>query len=445
MSLKVGLVSLGCSKNLVDSENMLGYISKHYEITANPEDADVIIVNTCAFIETAKEESITTILQMLQHKEKKCSALIVAGCMAERYTQELQKEIPEIDALVGVNDWAGIVEVIEQAVKKNEKLLATIYKNDNKSLYNACTPRVLTTPKHFAYIKIAEGCDNACSYCVIPSIRGAYRSRTMEDICSEVRDLVETGVQEIVLIAQDVTYYGSDIYNRLALPELLESLAKIEKIKWIRLMYLYPYSFTDTLIDAIASLPKVLNYVDIPLQHIADGVLTNMNRQDNKESIVKLLEKIRSRVPNVCIRTTFIVGFPGETEEDFQELCDFVEMCKFDNMGVFTYSKEEDTVAGEMLEQIDDDVKQERYHRLMSIQAKISEENNLAMEGRTLEVVVEGVDGSNKDTVMARSYREAPDVDGIIFVENAGASNVGEFIQVQIVQGFTYELLAEKI
>ncbi len=445
MSLKVGLVSLGCSKNLVDSENMLGYIQQKYEITANPEDADVIIVNTCAFIETAKEESITTILQMLQHKTQNCRALIVTGCMAQRYAEELHNEIPEIDALVGVNDWEGILDVIERTVQNHPELQGKIYKSSNMALYNSCTPRILTTPKHFAYVKIAEGCDNACSYCVIPSIRGGYRSRTMEDICAEAQKLATQGVRELVLIAQDVTYYGKDLYGSLMLPELLRRLNAIEGIKWIRLMYLYPYSFTDELIATIAELPKVLKYIDIPLQHISDNVLAQMNRPDTKEQITRLLEKIRRAVPEVCIRTTFIVGFPGETDSDFEQLCEFVEEYKFDNVGVFSYSQEEDTVAGEMSEQIEEDVKQERYHELMSLQAKISEENNLAMEGRVLEVVVEAVSTEDTDTVVARSYREAPEIDGTIFVENATGLQVGDFLQVEIVQGFTYELLAEPV
>lgn len=444
MSLKIGLVSLGCPKNLVDSENMLGYIGKQYEITADPQEADVIIVNTCAFIETAKEESITTILQMVQYKQQNCKAVIVAGCMAERYAQELKKEIPEVDALVGVNDWQRITEVLEAISAPQYK--PTIYRQeDSLALCSSTTPRVRTTPDYLAYVKIAEGCDNACSYCIIPKIRGGYRSRALEDIVAEVRVLAAQGVKEVVLIAQDVTYYGYDLYGRLALPELLRELNGIEDLKWIRLMYLYPQSFTDELLEAIATLPKVLKYIDIPLQHIADPVLEQMNRYDTKALICELLDKIRRRIPQVCIRTTFIVGFPGETDEDFAQLCEFVERYRFDNVGVFSYSQEEDTVAGEMLEQIDENTKQERYHELMSLQAQISEANNRNLEGQILEVVLESFDLEEPDTATARSYREAPEVDGAIFVENAADYAVGDFIRVEVLQGFTYELVAEPL
>lgn len=444
MSLKIGLVSLGCPKNLVDSENMLGYIGKQYEITADPQEADVIIVNTCAFIETAKEESITTILQMVQYKQQNCKAVIVAGCMAERYAQELKKEIPEVDALVGVNDWQRITEVLEAISAPQYK--PTIYRQeDSLALCSSTTPRVRTTPDYLAYVKIAEGCDNACSYCIIPKIRGGYRSRALEDIVAEVRVLAAQGVKEVVLIAQDVTYYGYDLYGRLALPELLRELNGIEDLKWIRLMYIYPQSFTDELLEAIATLPKVLKYIDIPLQHIADPVLEQMNRHDTKALICELLDKIRRRIPQVCIRTTFIVGFPGETDEDFAQLCEFVEKYRFDNVGVFSYSQEEDTVAGEMLEQIDENTKQERYHELMSLQAQISEANNRNLEGQILEVVLESFDLEEPDTATARSYREAPEVDGAIFVENAADYAVGDFIRVEVLQGFTYELVAEPL
>lgn len=445
MSLKVGLVSLGCPKNLVDSENMLGFINaSKYEITPHPEDADVIIINTCAFIESAKEESITTILQMAQYKQEKCKTIIVAGCMVERYAESLLEEIPEIDAVVGVNDWQKIIEVIEQldlAVEKQAQIVCT--NSEQLALYSSAMPRLLTTPKHFAYVKIAEGCDNACSYCIIPRIRGEYRSRDKADILKEVTSLVEKGVREVILIAQDVTRYGEDLYGKLTLPELLSDLNAIEELKWIRLMYLYPQSFTDELIETMANLPKVLKYIDIPLQHISNKVLADMNRQDSKESISCLIDKIRAKIPNVCIRTAFIVGFPGETEQDFLELCDFVETYNFDNVGIFTYSQEEDTVAAEMPNQVDDFVKQERYHQLMSIQAKISEFKNQTLETAEIEVVIEGFDLEDKTVALARSYREAPEIDGCVYVENASGYQVGDFLQVEVLQGFTYEIVAE--
>lgn len=445
MSLKVGLVSLGCPKNLVDSENMLGFISdSKYEITPQPEEADVIIINTCAFIESAKEESITTILQMAQYKQENCKAIIVAGCMVERYAASLLEEIPEIDAVVGVNDWSKIIEVIESLETENPKQEQLVYKNsEDLALYSSAMPRLVTTPKHFAYVKIAEGCDNACSYCIIPRIRGEYRSRTKEDILQEVKQLVATGVKEIILIAQDVTRYGEDLYGRLVLPELLQELNAVKDLKWIRLMYLYPQSFTDELIEAMASLPKVLKYIDIPLQHISNKVLTDMNRHDSKESISCLINRIRAKMPEVCIRTAFIVGFPGENEQDFMELCEFVEEYCFDNVGIFTYSQEEDTVAAEMPNQIDEIIKQERYHQLMSIQAKISETKNQALEGLDLEVVIEGFDLEDKTVALARSYREAPEIDGCVYIENAGAYQVGDFVQVEVLQGFTYEIVTE--
>ena len=444
MNFKVGLVSLGCPKNLVDSENMLGFINQSkYEITPHPEEAAVIIINTCAFIESAKEESITTILQMAQYKQEKCKAIIVAGCMAERYSDSLLEEIPEIDAIVGVNDWEKIIEVIENVAKGMDGHEQLIYKNPEQlALYSSAMPRLLTTPRHFAYVKIAEGCNNSCSYCIIPRIRGSYRSREKEDILKEVAHLVAAGVKEIILIAQDVTRYGEDLYGRLALPELLNDLNAIEGLKWIRMMYLYPQSFTDELIETMSSLPKVLKYIDIPLQHISNKVLGEMNRHDSKESISCLINKIRAKMPEVCIRTAFIVGFPGEDEQDFLELCEFVEAYKFDNVGIFTYSQEEDTVAAEMPNQVDKFVKQERYHQLMSIQAKISETKNQDLEDKELEVVIEGFDLEDKTVAIARSYREAPEIDGCVYVENAETYETGDFVKVEVLQGFTYELVA---
>lgn len=381
---------------------------------------------------------------MAQYKQEKCKAIIVAGCMVERYAESLLEEIPEIDAVVGVNDWQKIIEVIEQldlAVEKQAQIVCT--NSEQLALYSSAMPRLLTTPKHFAYVKIAEGCDNACSYCIIPRIRGEYRSRDKADILKEVTSLVEKGVREVILIAQDVTRYGEDLYGKLTLPELLSDLNAIEELKWIRLMYLYPQSFTDELIETMANLPKVLKYIDIPLQHISNKVLADMNRQDSKESISCLIDKIRAKIPNVCIRTAFIVGFPGETEQDFLELCDFVETYNFDNVGIFTYSQEEDTVAAEMPNQVDDFVKQERYHQLMSIQAKISEFKNQTLETAEIEVVIEGFDLEDKTVALARSYREAPEIDGCVYVENASGYQVGDFLQVEVLQGFTYEIVAE--
>lgn len=444
MKLKVGLISLGCPKNRVDSENMLGFIAKKHDLVEDISVADIIIINTCAFIEAAKEESINTILEHLEFKKNNCQGVIVAGCMAERYAVELIAEIPEIDAIVGVNDWDRILTVIDDISQNMETSKGLIYKQDEQlALYSAAMPRTLTTPRHFAYIKIAEGCDNVCTYCVIPRIRGPYRSRKIEDIVQEVRNLAATGVREFVLIAQDTTYYGWDLYGQLMLPKLLEELHALDGVHWIRLMYLYPQSFTDELIQTIATLPKVLNYVDIPLQHISDRILEEMNRRDNRASVSVLINKIRRAIPDVCIRTTFIVGFPGETESDFEELCSFVKAYRFERVGVFAYSQEEDTLAAVMPEQIDEEVKEYRKDALMAIQASISEELNRDLEERELEVVIEGF--NEEGVALARSYREAPEeIDGCIYLENAEECMEGDFVQAVISQGLTYEVFAER-
>lgn len=443
MKLKVGLISLGCPKNKVDSENMLGFIAEKHELVEEIAQADIIIINTCAFIESAKEESINTILEHLEFKKDNCKGIIVAGCLAERYAAELVQEIPEIDAVIGVNDWEKILAVIDD-IGQDLAEKGLIYKCDGHlALYSAAMPRTLLTPGYFAYIKIAEGCDNACSYCVIPRIRGGYRSRKIEDIVLEVRNLAATGVREFVLIAQDTTCYGQDLYGQLMLPKLLAELNAVDGVHWIRLMYLYPQSFTEELIQAMASLPKVLKYVDIPLQHIADRVLADMNRQDTRSSVSVLINKIRRAMPQVCIRTTFIVGFPGETEADFEELCSFIKTYRFDRVGVFTYSQEEDTLAAEMPEQIDPELKEYRKDTLMAIQATISEEINRDLEGRELEVVIESF--NEEGVALARSYREAPEeIDGCVYLENAEECLEGDFVQAIVSQGLTYEVFAER-
>lgn len=434
MTTKIYLVSLGCAKNLVDSENMLGLLAQaNFTIIYEPEDADIIIVNTCAFIESAKEEAINNILEMAAYKSNNCKKLIVAGCMVERYRENLQEEIPEVDLWLGVNEWQNIVQFIDQGYQRGEPSLA---------LYNSHTPRIISTPPHMAYVKIAEGCDNACSYCIIPRIRGAYRSREFNDIITEVQELAKRGVKEIVLIAQDTTRYGEDLYNKLRLAELLAELNKIEDIKWIRVMYAYPQYFTEELIQAFKNYSKVCPYIDLPLQHINDEILANMNRRDTKKSIKSLLNRLRAEIPNVCLRTSFIVGFPGETAEQFQELLDFVAETRFDRLGVFQYSAEEDTYAATMPNQVPDEVKIERYHEVMSLQAKISEDLNKELEEQEMEIVIEG---EEEGIFFGRSTRDALDIDGLVFVENATDLAEGEFVKVRILQGFTYELVAEKI
>ncbi len=442
--MKIGMVSLGCPKNLVDSEVMLGIIrEKELEITNNPAEAGLIIVNTCGFIESAKEESINTILQMAEYKQTgACQYLIVTGCLGQRYAQELFAEMPEVDAIVGTDCFTDIGHVIDQ-VMAGERVLHLEKQHLEQNLANS--PRMLTTPGYMAYLKIAEGCDNCCSYCAIPKIRGPYVSRPYDEVMAEARSLAASGIKEIIVVAQDTTLYGQDLYGKLMLPRLLRDLNALEGIKWIRVMYCYPNNFTDELIEAFATLDKVCKYVDIPLQHASDRLLWSMNRFDTKEQVTTLLHKLRARMPEIVIRTTFIVGFPGETEEDFAILKSFVETERFENAGVFQYSQEEGTVAGAMENQIDPETKENRYHEMMALQAEISEELHQEMEEKVLEVVVEGFDSENSELAVARSYREAPDIDGSIFVENAGDVQIGDFIKVQVLQGFTYEMVAERV
>jgi len=452
--VKLGLISLGCPKNLVDSEVMLGIIEKyHIEITNDPEAAEIIIVNTCGFIESAKQESIDTILSMSAYKtEGCCRYLIVTGCLAQRYAQELFHDMPEVDAIVGTNVYKDIAQVIERVMQGQRVLHLSETDFEKINLEglqgnerNLPDPRKLTTPSYMAYLKIAEGCDNFCSFCAIPLIRGRYTSKPYEQIMAEARELVERGVKELIVIAQDTTRYGQDLYGKLRLAELLHDLNALPGLKWIRVLYSYPNTFTDELIEAYATLPKVCHYVDLPLQHASDRLLHAMRRRDKLSETKKLLKKLRERIPDIVIRTTFIVGFPGETEEDFAILKEFVTEQKFENAGVFQYSQEENTVAATLPEQIPEETKQERYDELMAIQAGVSEDVHRSMEDRELEVVVEGYEAEEENLVAARSYREAPDIDGSIFVENAPGLNPGDFIRVRIEQGFAYEVVATRV
>lgn len=439
--MKAGFVSLGCSKNLVDTEVMLGLIQESkIELVNDPSEAEILIVNTCAFIEPAKEESINTILSMAEYKKTgngKCKALIIAGCLGQRYGQELLDELPEADAIIGTEAWGRVMEAIEESLKGNRVVIM----GEKPAIYDASVPRIPTTPKHTAYIKIAEGCNNRCAFCAIPLIRGKYRSRSMDDIILEAQRLAKTGVKEIVLIAQDTTYYGYDIYGEPRLAALLRELCKIEGIKWIRTLYSYPRFFTDELIDVIASEEKLVKYVDIPLQHASNQVLRNMRRPDTKEKIEELMAKLRERIPGIVIRSTFIVGFPGETDEQFKELEDFLAKQRFDHVGIFTYSQEEDTPAAEMENQIPDEVMQERYHSLKALQSKISQEINESLEGQVLEVLVEG--HTDEGMPYGRSYRQADEVDDQIYIEGDTTSQVGDIVNVRILQGFTEDLVGE--
>jgi len=418
--LKAGIISLGCAKNLVDTEVMLGILLENgVEITPNPAEADILIINTCAFIASAKEEAITTILNFAEYKtEYNCRALIVAGCLGQRYKQELLDEMPEVDAIIGTSAWHRIMEAVEESLQGRRVVLI----GDKEKIYSAKTPRLRTTPDYTAYVKIAEGCDHACAFCAIPLIRGKQISRPIEDIVEEVKQLADEGVKEINLIAQDTTNYGRDIYGKPKLADLLRELVKIDKIFW-----------------------KICKYIDLPLQHADNNVLKRMHRPDTRESIEKLLTKIRDKIPGVSIRSTFMVGYPGETDEEFQNLKNFVETQRLDKVGVFVYSPEEDTPAYEMENQILEDVAQERYHELMSIQSLISQEINEQLEGKEFDVLIEGRDAEVEEVVEGRSYREAPEVDGQIYIENDNRSNPGDIVRVKVLAGFAYDLAAEKI
>lgn len=441
--MKAGFISLGCAKNLVDTEVMLGILrDNNIGFTPDPAEAEILIVNTCSFIKSAKEESITTVLNMAEYKTNgKCRSLIIAGCLGQRYKQELLDEIPEADAIVGTGAWQRIMEAVNETLKGNRVVLA----GESEIIYDEKTSRITTTPEYSAYVKIAEGCNNHCAFCAIPMVRGKYRSRTVEDIKREIEHLTERGVKEINLIAQDTTNYGHDLYGKPSLAKLLKEVVKVDKLKWVRILYCYPKFFTDDLIDVIAKEEKICKYVDLPLQHAHNAVLKHMNRPDTSEDVEILLKKIRERIPNVTIRSTFIVGFPGETDSQYQTLRNFVEQQHFDKVGVFTYSREEDTPAYDMPNQISEDIMQERYHDLMSLQCKISEETNQALEGQIIDVLIEGRDEEQESVAYGRSYREAPEVDGQIYVECDTDSKPGDMIKVRIVQGFTYDVVGEKI
>lgn len=437
---KVSLVSLGCSKNLVDAEEMLGILSEYgYEIADSEEDADIMIVNTCAFIDSAKQESIDCILQHASYKASdKNPILVVTGCMAQRYSDELQKELPEVDIVIGTNDYHKIGEILKNYKAPSKEMYCGAEFEDYDSKH-----RVVTTPPYMAYLKIAEGCDNRCTYCVIPSIRGSYRSRTIEDIVDEAKNLAAKGVGELVVIAQDTTRYGIDLYGEAKLPQLLDELCKIEELHWIRLHYLYPEQVTEKLIETIKNNEKICNYFDIPIQHCNDKILRLMGRRTNKEQIEGLIKKIRTEIPDAVIRTSLICGFPTETDEQFEELRDFVCRMEFDRLGAFAYSCEEGTPAARMDGQIDEEVKKTRQELIMVDQAAVSEELNQARLGKTFETLVEGYDAIIKQ-YYGRTYGDSDEIDGKVFFTSANKISPGEFVNVKITDYSEYDLYGEE-
>ena len=439
---KIALTSLGCSKNLIDSEQMLGLLDQAgYEIVENEEDAEVIVVNTCTFIESAKMESIECILELAQYKNGgKCQYLVVTGCLAQRYKEQVLREIPEVDAVIGTNEYQEIVSVLRQLEKEDAE---NLFCSDEAVLCEHL-PRLRTTPPYTAYLKIAEGCDNHCTYCVIPSIRGKYRSRTMEDILVEAETMAKEGVKELVVIAQDTTRYGMDLYGEYRLAELLRSLCKISGIEWVRVHYCYPELVTDELIQAFADEPKLCNYFDIPIQHCNDRILKRMARPTNKAEIVGLLEKIRKAIPDAVIRTSLIAGFPGETEEEFLELRDFIEDMKFERLGVFAYSREEDTPAYRLKDQIEEEEKLRRQENLMLVQSDISQNYNDSRIGDTVKVLVEGRDEIIK-SYYGRTYGDSIEIDGKVFFKAPMKLEEGSFVEVKIEQALEYDLFGTMV
>ena len=432
---KVGMVSLGCDKNRVDSEIMLGSMIKRYDITSNPKDADIIVVNTCGFIESAKQESIDTILEMARYKDTaKCKLLIATGCLIQRYGDELQELIPELDIMLGVNDYRNMDTIINEFIDNDQKALEINYSDENINEGE----RVLTTASHTAYIRIAEGCNNFCTYCIIPKIRGKFRSRTIESIVDEAKSLSAKGVKEIILVAQDSTIYGSDIYKENKLHVLLRELSLIEGIEWIRLLYCYPEELYDEVIEEMANNKKVLKYIDLPIQHINSRILKLMGRRTNREEIINIIDTLRKRVPGITIRTSLITGFPSETVEEFEEVKDFLRDYKLDRVGVFKYSQEEGTAAAKMDNQIDEEVKKIREKELMMVQNEVSSKNNTLKINKIYDILVEG---RNEEYYYGRNYEMIPDVDGYVYFESNEEISVGSIVEVKIIDCTDYDLI----
>ena len=452
--MKVGFVSLGCSKNLIDTEIAIGHFkSNKYEIENNPEKAEIIVINTCGFIESAKEEAINTILEMAEYKKKKCKYLIVMGCLVQRYYEELIKALPEVDLFIKIDEYDKMWEKIEKLIKEDSVETSTT--NTCKKITeikplpmptrNEFFERIVTTGTNFAYLKIGEGCSNKCTYCAIPYIRGPFVSRPQEEIVEEAKILADKGIKEIIIIAQDTTKYGIDIYGEPKLAELLKKISEIPEIRWIRFLYSYPEGITDELIQTVKNNEKICKYFDIPIQHISDSILKKMNRRTNKKQIEILIEKLRKEIPNVTLRTSLIVGFPGENQKDFDELCEFVRTAKFDKLGAFMYSKEEGTPAAKLPEQIHGNTKKSRYNKIMEIQQKISNENLKNKIGQKFEVLIEDISFDGK-YLIGRTKQDVPDIDGIIYVKNQDKKNlVNQFIKVHIIEVKDYDLIGEII
>ncbi len=440
--MNIYFVSLGCDKNLVDSEMMITSLRKNgFVLTDDIEDADVIVVNTCCFIGDAKEESINTLIEMGGYKEGRCKLLVAAGCLAQRYHNEIKEDIPEVDLIVGTMGYEDLSEKINEALGGRGVLESL---KDIDYLPTPLTDRDSMSGGYYAYLKIAEGCDKCCTYCVIPKVRGHYRSVPMDNLIAQAKHLVANGAKELILVAQETTLYGKDIYGEKSLPKLLEELSKIDELKWIRILYCYPEEITDELIAAIKNLPKVCHYLDMPIQHGSDDVLRRMGRWTNREQIEKTVSKLRKEIPDIALRTTLITGFPGETEDDFEQVKEFVKKMEFDRLGVFTYSREEDTPAAEMDGQIDEEVKEARRDEIMQIQQDIAFDKSNSRVGEIYEVMIEGR-LPDEGVYIARTYMDAPDVDGYVFIQSDYNLDSGDFVKVEITRSDEYDLIAEII
>ena len=441
--MKLLMISLGCDKNLTNTEEMMGLFEKEgYTFTDDEEEAEIIVINTCCFIGDAKEESINTILQMAEHKQSKggnCKVLAVCGCLAQRYSSEIREEIEEVDVVLGTSAYENVVNAINDVLNQKGD---GIYLKDISYLPDVKANRLLTTGGHYAYLKIAEGCDKHCTYCIIPKLRGSFRSVPMDNLIEQAKSLASSGVKELILVAQETTLYGTDLYGEKKLPELLKKLNEIEDIKWIRLLYAYPEEITDELIEAIAVNDKVCNYIDMPVQSGCDKILKKMGRRTTASDIKEIVSKLRDRIPDICIRTTLITGFPGESKEDHEETIDFIDEMQFDRLGVFTYSREEDTPAYSFDGQVDEDVMEERKEELMYLQQEIVFAENEQMIGKELEAFVEG-QVSGQDVYVARTYKDAPGVDSFVFIETGRSLMSGDIVKVHITKANEYDLIGE--